>query len=67
MNRRERRQAMLAAGLVRDTRRAIAYYRAELAAGRHHCMTVDLIPWVGLGLLPPIYCNVPSSVGSTPP
>lgn len=46
MTRTERRRAMREAGLSRDTRRAIAFYRAELRAGRHHCITVDLVPWV---------------------
>lgn len=46
MNRVERRRAMREAGLPRDTRRAIAYYRRELRAGRSHCITEDLAPWV---------------------
>jgi hypothetical protein len=46
MNRQQRRRAMIDANLSRDDRRAIAWYRAEARAGRAHCISSAIAPFV---------------------
>jgi hypothetical protein len=37
---------MIAAGFDRDTRHAVAWYRAEARAGRAHCISSVIAPFV---------------------